>query len=56
MQAALVKLVEQNRGDSFERRIALQHAREHAFGDDLDARALADARFQAHAIAHGFAG
>ena len=56
VQAALVVLVEQHRRDAFERRVALQHAREHAFGDDLDARALADARLEPHAEADGIAG
>ena len=55
VQAALVELVEQHRRDALERRIALQHAREHAFGDDLDARAFADARLEPHAVADGVA-
>ena len=37
VQAALVELVEHHRCDAVERGIALQHPREHAFGDDLDA-------------------
>ena len=56
VQAALVILVEQHRGDAVERGVALQHAREHAFGDDLDSRALADARLEPHAVAHSLAG
>ena len=55
VQAALVEFVEQHRGDALERRIALQHAREHAFGDDLDARALAHSRLEPHAVADGVA-
>ena len=55
VQAALVKLVEQHGRDAFERRVALQHPREHAFGDDLDARAFADARLEPHAVADGVA-
>ena len=55
VQAALVVLVEQHCRDAFERRIALQHAREHAFGDDLDAGAFADARLEPHAEADGVA-
>ena len=55
VQAALVELVEQHGRDAVERRIALQHPREHAFGDDLDARALADARLEPHAVADGVA-
>ena len=51
VEAALVKLVEDEKADAVERRIALQAAREHAFGDDLDARARADARVATHAIA-----
>ena len=37
VQAALVELVEQHGRDALERGVALQHPREHAFGDDLDA-------------------
>ena len=51
VEIALVKLVEQHRADAVERRVALQHPREHAFGDDLDPRALAHARLEPHAVA-----
>ena len=37
--------------DAFERRIVEDHAREHALGDDLDARARRDQALQAHAQA-----
>ena len=40
--------------DAFQRRVALQHARENAFGHDLDARAPADASLHAHAVTDGF--
>jgi hypothetical protein len=56
MQAALVELVEQHGRDTLERRIALQHAREHAFRHHLDARAPRDARFHAHAVSDGVSG
>ena len=41
LQAALVELIEDDGGDAFQRRILLQQPREHALGDDLDARARA---------------
>ena len=50
-QAALVELVEQHRGDALERRVAEDHAGEHALGDHLDARARAGLRLQPHAVA-----
>ena len=56
VEIALVKLVEQHGRDALERGIALQHPREHAFGDDLDPRALAHARLEPHAVADGVAG
>jgi len=51
VQAALVELVEDDESRSLERGVALEHAREHAFGDDLDPRGRADARVHAHAVA-----
>ena len=51
LQAALVKLIEDHCSHAFERRIALQHAREHAFRDHFDARGARDARVEPHAIA-----
>ena len=50
-----MKLIEDDRSDTLERRVLLQHARQHALGDDLDARCTRDARVKAHAIADGFA-
>ena len=38
VQMAFVKLVEQDRTDTGQGRIVLQHARENAFGDHFDAR------------------
>ncbi len=48
VERALVEFVEQHRRDAFERRVVEDHAREHAFGDDLDARARRDEALQAH--------
>jgi hypothetical protein len=42
-QATLMEFVEDDEPDSFQRGIALQTPRENSFGDDLDARARADA-------------
>ena len=53
VEAALVKLVEDHHRDAFERGVALQPAREDSFRHDLDARALAGARFQPRAKADG---
>ena len=46
-----MEFVEQHGGDSVERRIVEDHAREHAFGDDLDPRARRDQALQPHAQA-----
>ena len=43
LQVAFVELVEDHAGDAFERGIVLQHPGQDALGDDLDARARADA-------------
>jgi hypothetical protein len=53
VQAALVELVEDHGRDAAERRIALQHPREYAFRDDLEARRRAHACLQPHAVADG---
>ena len=50
MQAAFVKLIEDQQADEFERGIVLQPARQDAFGDDFDPRGVADARFQTRAV------
>ena len=50
-----MKLVEDHHRDAFERGVALQPAREDPFRHDLDARALAGARFQPRAKADGLA-
>ena len=50
-----MKLVEQYRCHAFERRIALQHAGEHALGDHLDASAPTDACLETHAVTDRFA-
>ena len=47
-----MEFVEQHGGDAVERRIVEHQPREHAFGDDLDARALGNLRAEAHAQAH----
>ena len=52
LQAALVELVEDHEPDALERRVLVQHPREHALGHHLDARARRDARVEAHAVAH----
>ena len=41
VERALMEFVEQHGGDALERGIVEDHPREHAFGDHLDARALA---------------
>ena len=51
LQASLVEFVEQDCGHPLQFRIVEDHAREHAFGDDLDARLRSHARIQTHAIA-----
>ena len=56
LQAALVELIEDDRGHPFERRILLQQPGEHALGHDLDARRARDARLEPHAIADGASG
>ena len=55
VERALVIFVEQHAGDALERRIVEDHAREDAFGDDLDARSRRDFRFEAHPQADRFA-
>jgi hypothetical protein len=55
VDAALVELVEDDDAGVVERRVVLQHPREHALRDDLDARARSDARIEAHAVADGVA-
>ena len=52
VQAALVKLIEDDTGDALQGGILLQHAGKDALGDHLDARARADARIEPSAIAH----
>ena len=51
----LVEFVKADQADAFEHRIVEQHARQHAFGDDLDPRRCTDARITAHAPADGVA-
>ncbi len=46
-----MELVEHEDADAVERRVALEPARHHAFGDDLDARRAANAPLAAHAVA-----
>src|SRR6516165_5554915 len=48
-------IVEQHCGDAREHGIIDDHARENAFGDDLDAGLARDFRAEAHAQTHGFA-
>ncbi len=50
-----MELVEQDRADTGQFRIAGDHALEHALGDDLDAGFRTDLRVKAHAVADGFA-
>ena len=52
VERAFVEFVEQHRGNAVERRIVEHQPREHALGDDLDARALPDLGAEAHAQAH----
>ncbi len=49
IERAFVKFVEQHGGDAVERGIVEHEPREHAFGDDLDARAFGDFRTETHA-------
>ena len=51
-----MELIENDGGNALERRILLQHARQHALGHHLDARARGDARVETHAVADGAAG
>ena len=53
VEAALMKLVEDDEANVIERRVALQAAREHALRHDFDPRAWSDTRVAAHAIADG---
>jgi hypothetical protein len=55
VQVALVELVEQHGTDAGQLRIVLDHARENAFGDDLDARRRRHPALEADAVADGFA-
>ncbi len=55
VERTLVIFVEERRRDALERGIVQDHAREDAFGDHLDPRARAHARFEPHAQADGFA-
>ena len=56
IQAALVKLIEQQGAYAVQRRVVEQHPCEHALGDDLDARGCTHARLTAHAKADGVTG
>ena len=51
-ERALMKFVKNHTGDIRQLGIILQHAREHALGDNLHAGALADAAFITHAVAY----
>ncbi len=51
VETSLVELVEHENADAVERRVALEPARQHAFGDDLDTRRASDAPLAAHAVA-----
>jgi hypothetical protein len=55
VERALVKLVEQDRADAGQFGVVEDHARQHAFGDDEDARRRRLATFHAHGVADGFA-
>ena len=55
IERALVEFVEQQRRDAVERGIVEHHAREHAFGDDLDPRPARHLGAEPHAIADGLA-
>ena len=55
LQRPFVKLVEDHEADALQRRIAAQHARQHAFGHHFDTGALRDTRFATHAVAHRLA-
>ncbi|MNN32630.1 hypothetical protein D3C81_1463540 [compost metagenome] len=55
VEAALVKLVENQQAHAFQRRIILQAPGEDAFGDHFDSGIGADFAVEANAIAHGFA-
>ncbi|VVO27028.1 hypothetical protein PS708_04679 [Pseudomonas fluorescens] len=54
VEAALVKLIEDQQAHAVQRRIVLQAAGEDAFGDHFDARIGADLAVQTNAIADGF--
>ena len=47
-----MKFIKNHAGDIRQLWIILQHAREHALGDNLHAGAVADAAFVPHAVAH----
>ena len=53
LEAALVKLVEDHETILVERGVLLDHTREYALGDDLDARGTADLCVEPRAIADG---
>ena len=55
IERALMKFVEQHRGDAVQFGIVEDLPRENAFGDDLDARRARDLRAETHAIADGLA-
>ena len=55
LQAAFVKLVEDHAANAGEFRIGVQHAGEHAFGDDFDARRARHPRVEPHAVADNIA-
>jgi len=50
LQVPFVKFIEDHRADAVQRGIALEAPRQHAFGDDLDARTLTHATVAARAI------
>ena len=55
IERALVKFVEQNRGDALERRIVEDQVSEDPLGDDLDAGRARDLGAEANPVAHGLA-
>ena len=55
VQAPLVEFVEHHHPDAFQRGVVEQHARQHPFGDHLDACPLRHSALEAYAVAHRFA-
>ena len=55
LQVALVKLVEHHGADALQPRIGEQAARQHAFGEEAQARARPGDLFEAHLVADGLA-